>query len=796
MNVARALTALILLVLPALSNAAEVLRPTPAAEQVRSTLTARYEQEIKPLLSTYCGACHGASKHKGDIDFSRLTNSPAALAQRDLWRRTAEQVATQEMPPESETRQPNEEERGRLLAWLGALKHLDPPDPGASPLRPLSRSEYARTMRDLMGVDFPAGTELPHGSGEEVALSPLMMEKYLLAAEAMLDQVVVPEQLVRQWNPGQLDALIEGTVAKATPDEPTRTFTTAAEIAVTVSIPSDGTYTLKLKAGADAVGKEPPRLAIRSDNQVLDEIKVTAPTRAPATYTTRLKLPPGRTRLAINFINPFTEVATKDAGGKSAPISGKNPGSGKAPAYDAGKPKVRAVTLVKIDLTGPPAAAQTPAHRRLFIAVPTKDLAPAEAARAIIAPFALRAFRRPPTTQEIERLLSIFALAEAQGESFTSAVTLMLKAVLVSPQFLYRTPEDRPGLKPGIVPVGDFELASRLSYFFWSTMPDDELFAAARSGTLHQPDVLSAQVRRLITDPRSRALIDDFVAPWLGLDLLPSVVVDERLFPQLTPEVRQAMYDEGTLLVETIMREDRSLLELIASDYTFVNAGLARWYGLVDIKGTKLQRVTLSDPNRGGVMTLPGVLTVTAMSTRTSPVKRGKWVLEQLLGTTPPPPPPNVAALEKQDTPENAKLTVRQKTELHRRDPTCAGCHRVMDAIGFGLENFDSIGRWRERDDNGTPVDCAGELPGRQRFSSPAELKRILLTRKDAFTRTLAAKLLSYALGRGLSGYDEVVLDRIVENVAKDGYRFGSLLREIALSYPFGNMQSPVITRQ
>ncbi|HEX3135478.1 MAG TPA: DUF1588 domain-containing protein, partial [Planctomycetota bacterium] len=302
---------------------------------------------------------------------------------------------------------------------------------------------------------------------------------------------------------------------------------------------------------------------------------------------------------------------------------------------------------------------------------------------------------------------------------------------------------------------------------------------------------LSAQVRRLIADPRSRALIDDFVAPWLGLDLLPSIVVDERLFPQLMLEVRQAMYDEGTLLVKTIMRDNRSLLELIANDYTFVNAGLARWYGLNDIKGAKLQRVILSDPNRGGVMTLPGVLTVTAMSTRTSLVKRGKWVLEQLLGTTPPPPPPNVAALEKQDTPENVTLTIRQKTERHRQDPTCAGCHRVMDAIGFGLENFDSIGRWRDRDDHGTPVDCAGELPGRQHFSSPAELKRILLTRKDAFTRTLAAKLLSYALGRGLSGYDEVVLDRIVEQVGKNNYRFDTLLSEIALSYPFRFMWNP-----
>jgi hypothetical protein len=253
------------------------------------------------------------------------------------------------------------------------------------------------------------------------------------------------------------------------------------------------------------------------------------------------------------------------------------------------------------------------------------------------------------------------------------------------------------------------------------------------------------------------------------------------------------MYDEGAMLFEGIMREDRSLLELIDCNYTYMNAALATWYGVPDIKGAKLQKVELTDGNRGGVLTLPGVLTISAMPTRTSPVKRGKWVLEQILGGAPPPPPPNVAALERQDTPENAQLNVRQKTERHRSDPACASCHRTMDAIGFGLENFDAIGRWREKDENGGVIDSAGELPGNQHFSSPAGLKRVLLARKEDVIRVLSGKLLAYALGRALSGYDEVVVDRIVEAVAQDGYKCDTLLMAISTSYPFLNTRRTAV---
>jgi hypothetical protein len=317
-------------------------------------------------------------------------------------------------------------------------------------------------------------------------------------------------------------------------------------------------------------------------------------------------------------------------------------------------------------------------------------------------------------------------------------------------------------------------------------MPDAELFALADRGKLHEPKILKAQVKRLLNDPRSRALFDGFGAQWLGLGSLKTKTFDAAKFPQMTEAMRTEMYEEARLFFESVVRENRSVVTLIDSDYTFLNGDLAAIYGLdKKVAGPRWRKVRLKDANRGGILAMPGVLAVTSFPNRTSPVKRGVWVLEQVLGEDIPPPPPNVPALEKQDQKAVEDLTLRQRTELHRKDPVCANCHKILDPIGFGLENFDAIGRWRDRDDSGGPIEAAGELPGGKHFSSPRELKAIIAGRERDLARNLTEKLLAYALCRPLEGYDEIVVDRLMDSIAADDYRMQTLVTEIVTSYPF-----------
>jgi mono/diheme cytochrome c family protein len=425
-------------------------------------------------------------------------------------------------------------------------------------------------------------------------------------------------------------------------------------------------------------------------------------------------------------------------------------------------------------------------QQRLFGVTPTEKKDRPAAARKIAQSLARRAYRRPPSDAELDVLLRVFTLAETSGRSYPDALRLVLKAILVSPQFLFITPEGDPDPARDIVPLGDHQLASRLSYLLWATTPDPELSALADAGTLHEPAVLAGQARRLLADPRSRALFDGFGAQWLGLDKLAAKTFDAAKFPQMTPALRAAMVDEARLFFDSILRENRSLKTFIDGDYSFLNETLASIYGLEkSVSGPALRQVTLTNENRGGILSMPGVLATTSFPNRTSPVNRGVWVLEQVLGEHVPPPPANVPSLEKQDPKKVSALTLRQRTELHRVDPTCASCHKVLDPIGFGLENFDAIGRWRDRDDAGGAIDATGELPGNLRWSSPKELKRIIAARTDDFCRNLVGKLLAYALCRQLEGYDEIVVDQLAAAVAKDDYRFQTLVIAVVTSYPF-----------
>lgn len=453
-------------------------------------------------------------------------------------------------------------------------------------------------------------------------------------------------------------------------------------------------------------------------------------------------------------------------------------------------------------------------RRRLFGEIPSDESQYREAARKVARSLARDAYRRPPTEAELDVLVGIFDLGRENQLSYTASLSLMWKGILVSPQFLFITPASYDGLPVrrdetpedghpdrsngttgdglevrhtgNIQPLDDYQLASRLSYLLWSAPPDTELSGLADTGELHKPEVLRAQAERLLQHPRSRALFDGFGAQWLGVGGLERQTFDPDVFPQMTPALRKAMLEEARLFFESIVRENQTVFRFVDSDYTFLNEPLAALYGLKQsVQGPTMRRVQLDDPNRGGILGMPATLATTSFPNRTSPVKRGVWVLEQILGERVPPPPPNVPELEEQKQKSREGLTLRQLNELHQSESTCANCHRVLDPIGFGLENFDAIGRWREIDDVGVKIDAAGKLPDGKSFSTPAELKSLLAERKADVARNLTKRLMAYALGRQLEGYDEVVIDQLMVKIAPDDYRMRTMIIEVITSYLF-----------
>lgn len=432
--------------------------------------------------------------------------------------------------------------------------------------------------------------------------------------------------------------------------------------------------------------------------------------------------------------------------------------------------------------------AGSPPHQRIFNlggGGPTPASKRATAA-SIVERFATRAFRRPVSREEAERHVGLFEAADAEGETFEQAMKLPLAAVLVSPHFLFRVETSRVPVDVPVAPVRDYELATRLSYFLWSTMPDDELFALAARGKLQDEAVLEGQVGRMLADPRALALAENFAVQWLQLRRLHSMTPDPVRFGTFTPELRDAMYAEVVALFDAIRREDRPILELIDADYVFVNEALARHYGVAGVTGPQLRRIELPADDRsgrGGVLTSAAVLTVTSNPTRTNPTRRGKWVLETVLGTPPPPPVPDVGELE-DIAPADAGLSVRQRLELHRSDPNCAGCHRRMDPIGLAFEHFDAVGAWRGTEE-GKPIDDSAVLPDGRSFKGAVELKTLLLSRKEDFARALSEQMLTYALGRGLEYDDVCAVREITRALDAENYRFSTLVAEIVKSYPF-----------
>ncbi len=423
-----------------------------------------------------------------------------------------------------------------------------------------------------------------------------------------------------------------------------------------------------------------------------------------------------------------------------------------------------------------------PAH--YLLTRPGPDLYPEEAARRCLAAFARRAFRRPVGAGEAERWMNLFRHGQARGDGFEAAVRLALRAVLVSPSFLYLLERDRTDVE-GVDRISDHELACRLSYFLWSSMPDPILSALADADRLHEPEELAIQVRRMLADPRSRALAEDFAGQWLRVGSLAELAEpDKRLFPEYTPELREAMVEEAVAFFQAILREDRPLLELLDAPYIYVNERLARHYGISGVTGPEFRRVELNDRRRGGVLGMAAVLTLTSYPRRTSPVLRGKWVLEELLGTPPPPPPAMVKALPTDDRIRNG-LTFRQRLEQHRKRADCATCHSRLDPLGFGLENFDVLGRWRDQVQQ-KPVDASGRLTTGEEFVGPVALKTILIeSKRELFLRNLVERMLAYALRRGVEFFDRPAVKQIMAELEAKDYRGATLVTAVVESFPF-----------
>jgi hypothetical protein len=633
--------------------------------------------------------------------------------------------------------------------------------------------EYNNTVRDLFGVDFQPADDFPQDDvgygfdniGDVLSMPPILLEKYLNAAEEILDRAIVTGPLTpkaRRFTPSQIQGH-GGSGALAT-------LSTQGELFVDYEAPVPGDYVFKVQAYGDQAGDQKVQMALRADGRDLETIEVRRSRGNPKLHEHRLVLQPGKHRLSAAFLNDFyrqTELLKTNSQGKT---------------YTEKKIEDRNLQVEFIEVTGPFSEAVPPLHamhRKVFFKAPGPQTTN-QVAREILRRVTDRAYRRSATTAELDGLMRLFGQARESGDGFEASVKQALMAVLVSPHFLFRGEiQSNPDNPHETHRVSEYALASRLSYFLWSTMPDDELFRLAGQGRLRRN--LAGQVKRMLIDPRSRALVDNFAGQWLQLRTLDIVSPDEKLFPGFDASLRSALRQETESLFEHVLRKDRPITEFLTADYTFVNEPLARHYGIAGVHGPDFIRVSLKGTGRSGVLTHGSVLTLTSNPNRTSPVKRGKWILENILASPPPPPPPGVPALESKET----HGTLRQRMDAHRDNAMCASCHAKMDPLGFAFEHFDAVGRFREKDGDEV-VDTRGELVSGERFSDHVELSRVLSDSRQAdFVRCVSEKMLTYALGRGLEYYDRPALAAMNVQLLKKDLRFSALIQAVVDSVPF-----------
>ena len=778
---------------------AKKLAKTAKAVSVATAKTAIdpavFHRDIMPLLDKYCMGCHSGPDASAGVSLSKETDASSVAAHRDLWERLAGNIESKHMPPKAMP-QPTDAERSKLVAYIQSTlsqAHCDVKDPGRVTARRLNRAEYENTVRDLLGVSVPSLTDnfpsddVGYGFdniGDVLTLSPLHLEKYLAAAGKISRTVIAaPEERAareakakanrgpRTISGDQFD-VTKGGEAK----DGTYYFGTEGSGGIRYDFPAPGYYRVKAVAWEEHFGPGYAKMAFLVNDQPVHTVEVSGTKEYPGTYETTVSVrKAGMQRVCVAYLNNRKVTPEEDP-------NPKNQGDRNLIVQSLEISPMGTVT------DAPTRQTLSEAQRRLILFQPPDDTEAAKeaATRKNLAVFLPRAYRRPVTPDEVGRLVKLAARVRSQGSSFERGMQIAVQAALVSPSFLFRIERDPdPNNPKARRPLNDYELATRLSYFLWSSMPDDRLLALAAARKLGNPQAVQAEAKRMLMDPRAaQSLGDNFAAQWLQLRSINQVTPNLKEFPEFTEEVRLAMRTETMLYFQHVVGDDKSVLDFLDSDYTYLNEPLARLYGNTSVTGREFRRVALSGEQRGGVMTQASVLTVTSNPTRTSPVKRGRWVMENLLGSPIPMPPPGIAQLPDDKKKGPLTGTLRQRMEQHRTDPACASCHARMDPIGFGLENYNAIGVWRKLDD-GHPIDASGALPGGKSFTGPRELRIAIKAKAPQFTRNLSEKLLTYALGRGIESSDRCNLDAIAANVAKKNYRFSALVSEIVTSEPF-----------
>jgi cytochrome c551/c552 len=753
-----------------------------------SSLASAQTPAIDPQSFTeqYCLACHDDTSTVAGISFEGVDwKNPGKSG--ELLEKAIRKVGTGEMPPPGMPH-PSMAAAHDFTGWL--VDSLDKyaaahPNPGRPAVHRLNRAEYTNAIRDLLALDTKPGSLLPvddsgygfDNIGDVLSISPSLIERYLSVARRV-SQTAVGDLALKPSDEEFLNPMKKAT-DRVSDDLP---FDSAGGISVSYYFPLDAEYVIKVK--------------MPGENGPVHEI--------------RMPVQAGLRTVGATFLKESSKAEVVPSGRRGpAPAGGGAVGGGRgAPApppgqldvrLDGSRLKVFEVAaganrqVDRIVISGPYKATgrgDTLSRQRIFVCRPGSAAEESSCAHTILAKLTRRAFRRPVTDADIKPLMAFYQRGRAEGD-FDSGIARAMTAMLVSPDFLFRVERDPKDSAPGTVyRLNDFALASRLSFFLWSTIPDDQLLDLAEQGKLKDPAVIQQQVRRMLDDPKSQALVDNFAGQWLYLRNLQLSRPDPDEFPEFDDSLRQAFRTETSLFFQNVLREDHSVLELLDANYTFLNQRLAEHYGVPNVYGPQFRKVTLTDPNRGGLLGQGSILTVTSYPNRTSVVQRGKWILETLLGTPPPPPPivvPELVAHGK----DGRKLTMREQMEQHRANPVCASCHSRMDPLGFALENYDGVGKWRDKD-SGNAIDASGKLPDGTTFVGPAGLKKIMITKdRDEFIQTATEKMLLYALGRGVEYYDEPAVRAISRQASKDDYRMSALIAAIVNSTPFEMRRTP-----
>jgi hypothetical protein len=749
-------------------------------------------KSFNEFVESNCLDCHDHSDPKAGLSLDNLI-AAGIDTHREAWEKVVRKLSARQMPP-SDAARPAEDEYVAAIAWLEAS--LDEaaaahPNPGRTEtFRRLSRTEYKNAIRDLLALDIDVTTLLPPDESSQgfdnvtvSDLSPTLLNRYLSAAQTISRLAVgqTPQK------PGEAVFRIRPDVTQDSRVEGLPVGTRGGTL-IAYNFPSTGEYEVHVRLMRDRNDEveslsEPHKLEILLDRERVEFFTIDPP-RNGGTHQNvdrhlkaRFKTTAGPHKVGVTFL--ATSPALLET--KRQPLNVhfnfyRHPRIGPA--------------VFQVSILGPFNAergGETPSRRRLFVCQPSNPAHEEECARRILSTFRRRAYRRTVLDEDLASPMGFYRAGRADG-NFDAGIELALSSVLVNPQFLFRIERDPPNVtSKTIYKIDGFELASRLSFFLWSSIPDDELLDLAANGMLRRPEVLEQQVRRMLADGRSHALVKNFAEQWLYLRNLDSISPDMRLFPDFDDNLRQAMRQETELFFESFVREDRSVLDLIKADYTFLNERLAKHYGISHVYGSHFRRVLLDENSRrGGLLRQASILAVTSYATRTSPVIRGHWVLNNLVGAPPPPPPANVPAL---DNTVSSMLSVRERLKKHREDPACASCHQMMDPVGFALENFDAVGRWRETE-AGAPIDASGGFLDGGQCDGVSGLEQALLDRPERFVRAMTEKLMTFALGRGIEYYDAPAIRQIVARARDDNYRFSQLIQGVVESLPFQKRMS------